>query len=701
MDDPRGHVLASLIDDRLDLTQALRIAIGIASSLGRLHAGGLIHRDLKPASILVDRERGGAWLSGFGLASRARTARRPEPESPGIIAGTLSYMAPEQTGRLNRSIDARSDLYTFGAVLYHLLVGELPFTTADPGELVHCHIARLPLPPSERSAAVPTAVSAIVMKLLAKAAEDRYQTAAGVEADLRRCLAEWEAHGSIQPFTLTRDVSDQWRIPEKLYGREQETRVCLAAFDRVVTEQRPELLLVSGPAGAGKSSVVNELQKALVPRGVFFASGKFDQYNRDVPYASLAQAFQRLVAITLSEPTEKLARSRDAIVAAVGPYGELLTGLVPDLERVIGRQPAAPELAPKDVATRVRTGRASVRRVFARQEHPLVLFLDDLQWLDAATLEMTQHLLQQNEVRHLLLVGAYRDNEVGPEHPLAVMLSAARAAGAAVSELELRPLALDVVTALVADTLQRGDVTTLATAVHEKTAGNPFFTVQFLTALADGGLVAFDRHASQWTWDVPRIAARSFTDNVLALVIEKITRLPTTAREVIETMACLGNAATGTTLASVLGVTVPDVDVALMDAADAGLVTRRGDTYAFLHDRIHEAAYTLIPELERPRVHLRIGRRLAGDTPAGMLDGMVFEIVNQTNRGSHLISNREELDRFAELNLIAGKRAQAAAAHATALGLFAAGEALLGEDRWEHRIASRSNSPSNARSPSS
>src|SRR2546425_8332564 len=295
LEDPGGGPLDRLVGTPMELRQFLRLAIGLAAPLGRGHQHGLIHKDIKPANALVNAATGQVWLTGFGIASRLPRERQ-SPEPPEFIAGTLAYMAPEQTGRMNRSVDSRSDLYSLGITLYEMLTGSLPFTASDPMEWVHCHIARQPVPPGERLNDIPAPVSAIILKLLAKTAEERYQTAAGVEADLRRCLAAWESRRRIDEFPLgEHDTPDRLLIPEKLYGREREVDTLLASFDRIVKSGAPELVLVSGYSGIGKSSVVNELHRVLVPPRGLFAAGKFDQYKRDIAYSTLAQAFQSLV----------------------------------------------------------------------------------------------------------------------------------------------------------------------------------------------------------------------------------------------------------------------------------------------------------------------------------------------------------------------------------------------------------------------
>ena len=687
LEDPGGEPLDRLLGRALEVTQFLRIAIPLAAALRRVHERNLIHRDIKPANVLVDMAKGGAWLTGFGIASRLPREHQI-PELPEVIAGTLAYMAPEQTGRMNRSIDSRSDLYALGITLYEMLTGVLPFNASHPMEWVHCHIARQPVPPSERVKGIPAPISAIVLKLLAKTAEDRYQTAAGVEADLRSCLTEWDAHRRIDPFPLgAHDVSDRLLIPEKLYGREAETDALVAAFDRVVASGATELVLLSGHAGIGKSSLVNELHKALVPPRGLFASGKFDQYKRNIPYATLAQAFQGLVHQILGKSDAEMGRWRSALLDALGPNGQLMVNLIPELALIIGEQPPVPELSPRDRQNRFQLAFRRFLGVFARPEHPLALFLDDLQWLDTATLDLIEHLVPHPEVRHLLLVGAYRDNEVNPSHPLVRTLATIRGAGGRVQEVLLAPLMPDDVEQLLADALhtEPGRAQPLADLVFEKTDGNPFFTIQFLIALAEEALLAFDRLTAAWTWDLPRIRAKGFTDNVADLMAVKLGRLPDATQKALGPLACLGNVAGTATLDLLHAGTEEATHAALWEAVRAGLILRSESAYTFVHDRIQEAAYALIAEGERAMEHLRIGRLLAARTRSEEIEEHIFEIVNQFDRGAELITRQEEREQVAELNLIAGKRAKAATAYASALQYFTAGGALLAESGWERR----------------
>jgi PAS domain S-box-containing protein len=685
--DPGGLPLNRLLGHALEQSNFLRIAISLAAACRRMHERGLIHKDIKPANVLVDVHTGGVWFSGFGIASRLpREHQSPSP--PEVIAGTLPYMAPEQTGRMNRSIDSRSDLYALGVTFYEMLTGSRPFTAADPMELIHCHIARQPISPRERSTTIPEQISSITMRLLAKTPEERYQTAAGVEADLRRCLAEWESSGRVDLFPLgADDAHDRLLIPEKLYGRDREIETLLTAFDRVVALGTSELVLVSGYSGIGKSSVVNELHKALVPPRGLFAAGKFDQYKRDIPYSTLAQAFRSLIRPLLGKSNAEFAGWRDALREALGPNGRLIVDLVPELKPIVGEQPPVPELPPQQAQSRFQLVFRRFIAVFARPEHPLALFLDDLQWLDAATLDLLEDLLRQPEVRHLMLIGAYRDNEVDSAHPLTRKLEAIRKAGASVHEIPLAPLAREHLNQLIADTLrcEPERAAPLARLVHEKTGGNPFFAIQVISALTEEGLLTFDHDAACWSWSLERIRAKGYSDNVVDLMVGKLNRLPVETQKALQQLACLGNVAEIAMFSIVHGASQARVQADLWEAIRQQLIIPMAGAYKFVHDRVQEAAYSLIPEAMRAEAHLRIGRLLAAQTPPEKWDEAIFDIVNQLNRGANLITPMEEREQLAERNLLAGRRAKASTAYVSALNYLTAGAALLPEDCWERR----------------
>lgn len=687
LEDSGGEPVAGLLDKPMETGVFLRNAIGVAAALGKAHQAGLVHKDLKPGNILVNCADGAVRLTGFGIATRLPRERQTLAP-PETIAGTLAYMAPEQTGRMNRSIDSRSDLYSLGVVFYQMLTGTLPFTASDPMEWVHCHVARKPAPPADRAGTIPASISNIVIKLLAKAAEERYQSAAGLERDLRRCLADWERQRRIDDFPLgLNDTPGRLLIPETLYGREREVAILLAGFERIVRGGAPQLVLVSGYSGIGKSAVVNELHKVLVPLQGYFASGKFDQYKRDIPYATLAQAFQGLVRPLLVRNDAELGALRGAFLEALEPNARLMTDLIPELRLIIGEQLPVPELEPRQAQSRFQLVFQRFIGVFARPEHPLALFFDDLQWLDAATLDLLEDLLTRPELRHLILIGAYRDNEVDATHPLMRRLDAIREAGAQVREIRLEPLASDDLGQLIADALhclpERS--ASLARLVQEKTGGNPFFVIQFLHTLAEEGLLVFDHNAALWRWDLRRIHAKSYTDNVVDLMAGKLSRLSGETQHILQQMAYLGSTAETTMLSIVLQITEEQLHAALWPAVRQELVERLEGSYKFVHDRVQEAAYSVTPETLRAEVHLRIGRLLAAQTSPEKREEAIFEIVNQMNRGAALITSGVEREQLAELNLTAGKRAKASTAYASALTYLNLGATLLAEDGWERQ----------------
>ena len=503
--------------------------------------------------------------------------------------------------------------------------------------------------------------------------------------DLRRCLTAYQQAVNIEPFDLAaHDIPDVLRISEQLYGREQSVEALLAAFERVATEGSSELLLVSGYSGVGKSSVVNELQKALsLSRGIF-AAGKCDQLTRDIPYATLARALQTLVVMVLRSNDAELARWRDAIRQAVEPNGQLIASLIPELELVIGKQPPVPDLPPQDSRNRFQMVFRAFLRVFAQSQHPLVLFLDDLQWIDTATLALVEDLVGRRETRHLLLIGAYRDNEVGPSQPLAIALDALRGAGTRVNEIVLSALELNDVCRLIASAVHSDEqhVRPLARLVAEKTGGNPFFTIQFLTELAAEALLSFDPSIAAWNWNVERIGAKGYTDNIAQLMVAKLQRLPAAVQEALKELACLGNIVDFATLAVVRESSEAEIHSSFRDTAQLGLVIRLEGAYRFAHDRVQEAAYALIPPALRPERHLRIGRQLRAASDMEPTAERVFAAVNQLNHAVDLIADADEKMALLRLNVLAGMKARAGIAYRAARDYFAQAAALIAADAW-------------------
>lgn len=683
LSDPGGFPLDRNLADPLDLVRFLRLGLGIVRALRQVHRRGLIHKDIRPENILVDTDSN-AWLTGFGIASRMPRDRQAMVP-PEVIAGSFPYMAPEQTGRMNRSIDARSDLYSVGVTFYRMLTGRLPFAASDPVEWIHCHVARRPDPPSDHIHDLPLQIDAIIMKLLAKSAEDRYQTASGLESDLQRSLTDYIASGRIDPFELgTRDVSDRLAIPEVLYGREGEVHQLLSAFNRVVSSGNAELVLVSGYAGIGKSSIVNELHRAMARTRGHFASGKFDQYKRDTPYATIAQALHGLVRQWLSKNEAEVAYWRAELIEALGNNGQLIVNLIPELGLIIGEQSPLLESTTGDTLSRFHATFRRFLAVFAKPAHPLVLFLDDLQWVDTATIELIEHLLAHPEVSNILLIGAYRDNEVRPEHPLSVALANMRRTPSNLQEIILRPLALDDIERMIADAMRAKRETgrLLATLVHGKTDGNPFFSIQFINTLVENGLITFDQDRAVWQWDLERIQSEGITENVADLMATKLSRLAPPTQRALGQFACLGSTTEVATLASSLDLSEKDIQETLTDAERAGLIFRQGTSYSFVHDRVQEAAYALIGNSERSAMHLAIARSLMAMNESGAHEDAIFDIVNHYSRCLTLVSSPSERRKLAEMNVIAGKRAKIATAYASALNYFTASRGLLPDDPW-------------------
>ncbi|HBB36113.1 MAG TPA: serine/threonine-protein kinase PknK, partial [Cyanobacteria bacterium UBA9273] len=572
---------------KIPLAKFFPLAIQVTEILGKIHAANIIHKDINPSNIVFNPATGQVKIIDFGI-STVLSRENPLPSNPHVLEGTLAYMSPEQTGRMNRAMDYRTDFYSLGATFYELLSDRLLFETTDAMELVHCHIAKQPTPLQELNSEIPLVLAELVMKLLAKNAEDRYQSAWGIKADLEACWQQLQANGNIKPFPLAaQDISDKFKICQKLYGREQEVEILLAAFERISAgDSSIEMMLVSGYSGIGKSALVQEIYKPITRKQRYFIAGKFDQLQRNIPYSGLIQAFQGLIQQILTESEDKITRWRDKLSAVLGINGQIIVDVIPEVELIIGAQPAVLELLPAESENRFNLVLENFINLFAQAEHPLVIFLDDLQWADSASLQLMQRLLTAPDSKYLLLIGAYRDNEVSTAHPLMLALQEMAGTSAAIHHIELAALDLTAINQLIADTLscELARSLPLAELVSSKTRGNPFFINEFLKYLYQEQLLYFDFTTlgqGGWQWHVEEIQAAQITDNVVELMVNKIQQLSEPVQEVLKLAACIGSQFDFQTLAIVSQKPQSETAIALWQAIHEGLIVPLGDEYKY------------------------------------------------------------------------------------------------------------------------
>ncbi len=681
--------LAALIRSRrLSTADFLNIAIQLADAVARLHGARIIHRDIHPANIIWDSAREVATLCDFAIA---RTLPALEMASPNSrpLEGTLPYMSPEQTGRTGRSMDWRSDLYSLGATFYEMLAGITPFGEGDAVALAHAQIARRPRPPHEIEPRVPLALSRIVLKLLEKAPEQRYQSAKALADDLREANRQWKQSATIEPFPLaSHEVPRGLSIPDKLYGRDEELQSLADAFARTCTGKR-EFVLVTGGPGIGKSALVERLRPSVAAGRGYYAAGKFDQLQRSVPFSGLAQALRSLVRQLLTESEAVLETWREEIANAVAPNGQLLISLVPELESILGPQPPVLAVGPVEARNRFHVMLTRFLRVFAQASHPLVLFLDDVQWVDAASLQLLEQWVSDAASHHLLLIAAYRDNEVGPSHALALSLSQLRETGCDIATIHLNPLDATALAQLAADTLHEdaARMRFLADLIIRKSGGNPFFVRRLLHLMHAQGLFRFASDTRRWTWEESEIQRAPITDNVLDLMVQAIGRLPTSTQRLLEMGACVGHRFDLGTLAELAALSNSAVTEQLWPAVEDGLVVPvvglSDSLLQFAHDRVQQAAYGLLSEQRRQALHHAIGRRLlvqAGDN----LDEHLFEIVDQFDLGEAHVVDEAERRSLVDLNLAAGQKAKASAAYRAAFEYLTVAKRHLGAHPWEN-----------------
>ncbi len=689
----------------LDLCQFLAIALQLADILEGLYRERVIHKDLKKANILIHPDTREVRLIDFSIASLL-PGETQEILSYNVLQGTLAYLSPEQTGRMNRGIDYRADFYSLGVTFYELLTGHLPFQVDDPMELVHCHIAQCPPSIHDLNPAIPPVLSRIVEKLMAKNAEDRYQSALGLKHHLERCLDQWKQTGLIEAFEIGQwDICDRFVIPEKLYGREQEVETLLNAFERV-SLGATELMLVAGFSGIGKTAVVSEVHKPIVRQRGYFIKGKFDQFGRNIPLSAFVQAFRDLMGQLLSQSDVQLAQWKTKILDALGAQARVIVEVIPELERIIGQQQNVPELSGSAAQNRFNLLFQKFIQVFTTQDHPLVIFVDDLQWADLASLKLMQLLLSEAQTSYLFLIGAYRDNEVFPAHPLMLTLDDLQKNKVILNTIALAPLTETDLNQLIADTLSCATkmALPLTQLVYQKTQGNPFFSTQFLKALHDDGLITFDFECGYWQCDIAQVKAKALTDDVVEFMALQLQKLPPCTQTVLKLAACIGNQFDLGTLAVASVQSHSEAAANLWKALQEGLVIPTSEVYKFfqddsslpltmnyeqltinykfLHDRVQQAAYSLIPAPQKQVTHLKIGQLLLQNTPTDQREEKIFEIVNQLNMGVKLITLATKREELAQLNLMASRKAKTATAFAAAAEYVKAGIGLLTEDCW-------------------
>ncbi|HEY9874289.1 MAG TPA: AAA family ATPase, partial [Candidatus Obscuribacterales bacterium] len=720
IEDIGGQSLDNLLkSQKLPLTSFFAIGIQIVNALGEIHKNRIIHKDIKPHNIVINALTGTVNLIDFSIASQL-DRENASFSHPDLLEGTLAYMSPEQTGRMNRSIDYRTDFYSLGVTFYEMLTGELPFNVNEPLELVHCHIAKKPVPPHHINPEIPIVVSNIVMKLLAKNAEDRYQTATGIKFDLESCFMQLKTTGKIADFIPgTADKAGQLLIPQKLYGRASEVQELMATFDRVASGTT-EMMLVSGYSGIGKTVLVNEVHKPIVRQRGYFIAGKFDQFKRNIPYASLIQAFQSLILQLLTESEAAILDWKEKLLSALGDNGQVIIDVIPEVELIIGKQPPVPQLGATESQNRFSRVFEQFIGVFTTKEHPLVVFLDDLQWADSASLKLIELLMTDTDSQYLLLIGAYRDNEVFPAHPTMQTIDKIRQTGVVVNDIVLEPLKLAHVQELIADTFNESQTPpsspanggfsrtkALVELLFNKTQGNPFFLSQLLKTLYQEDLLVYELYLGAWQWNIEQIQAIGITDyNVVELIARNIRKLPEDTQKVLKLAACIGNTFNLEVLSVVNEESSLVTAAQLWAALEAGLILPLSNEYKiplvfsqeesggitltdvkvdykFLHDRVQQAAYSLIPDEDKKQTHLKIGQLLLQNTTPEERKENIFALVNQLNYGTDLLTTKTEKYELTQLNLIAGQKAKAATAHDSAVKYLQVGLSLLAEDSWE------------------
>ncbi len=683
LEDFGGAPLKEMIPGGFTMDHFLHLAIRLAEILGRLHQANICHHDIKPHNILVNPETGVVKIADFGIAVDVQNIDS-DIANPMVMEGTLPYIAPEQTGRMNCAVDYRADLYSLGVTFYEMLTGQIPFRSKDAVDIIHAHIAKMPPSPRQLNLDIPLVVSNIVMKLLSKSVEERYQSGFGLAEDLRECLRQFQKTGQIVPFQLgLHDISPRFIIPQTLVGRDAEIYALRAAFERIGRGQ-VEIIFITGEAGIGKSSLAHDMARSIVGKRGYFIAGKYDQFRGTIPYSGVKQAFQGFVPQLLTQSDEQLGHLKERLLAALSPNGKIITDAIPEIELIIGKQPDVPELDPKETQNRFTLCFKNLIHVFADNNTPFVFFMDNMQWADPASFRLFQAVCSDRELQNTLFIGAYRDMEMPAGHPLLQVRETFGAAGIAVNILRLTALTPATIQKLI-DALLHGapDASlSLAQVVYDKTKGNPFFVHQFLKMLHDQHHLTFD-HAAGWVWDLKQIRKLQVTENVVRFMSDQFHQLPSTHQQILKYGACIGNRFDLETLSFVSKRSLTEILSILDGLTNENLIYRAGNVYGFQHNRIQETAYLLLTPEERERIHYEIGQRELVSTPPEQMPQRAFYICDQLNLAHRLLSSQAERTRLAELNLKAGISAKEAAAYDAAAAYFTAGIELLPQDAWQ------------------
>jgi hypothetical protein len=706
LEDIKGQTLKAFLKNKVDaspapfdIRQFLKLAVAITDGLAAVHKQNIVHKDINPSNIIWNPETGKIKIIDFDIAVEydIKTSYLGNPER---LAGTLPYISPEQTGRMNRRVDQRSDLYSLGVTFYEMLTGKLPFEKRDPMEIVYAHLAIDPEFPHLFNDQVPEILSRIVLKLLAKNPEDRYQSAEGLKHDLKK-LQEPGSIGlkKLEAFTLgSEDFPGKLQIPEKLYGREREIEQLLAAYKRVA-QGTSEMVLVAGYSGTGKTALVNEIHKQITHDKSYFIHGKFEQLQKNIPYFAFIKAIEQFCDLLLTEDKAVLDEWKQTILEAVGNLGKVLTDIIPNLEHVIGKQPDVPQIGGTEAKNRLNYVFSRIIHTISTEEHPLVIFIDDLQWADYASLELLKFLISESQNRYLLFLGAFRDNEVSSTHILMVIVEELRKKKVTISTIPVKNLKKNNIENLLKDTLRgsnppdRQDIEKLSNHIYHKTHGNAFFTIQFLENLYKENLLTFDSSQSRWEWDIKEIDRLDITDNVVDLLLHRIKSLSTDVQEVLKFASCSGNIFDLENLSVIAGKDIQireSLEIALREILIYPIDHRR---YRFIHDRVQQAAYALISEEDKKPVHLKIGRLLLEEfhlleesktlKTIKEAEVRIFDIANHFNIAIDLINVESEKIKVLRLNLKAAKKAAAATAYQTGWEYIQKALLLLPNDGWK------------------